>query len=357
MKIVTSLYLDRKDLSKNPQLAHLDYQKKRLTYWQCCITFFYSSLRLNPREKHVLYTNDTVDGLPWRGKDIKEFIAGLGVTIKYLPLEFYQIPPKYSTYLFGAFYKLEVLKALKEEADDESICLLDSDCIWIKPCEAIKERISQNNILLYDVYKIADLDVKKHGISRRDMYNFFSAISPGYTNVAPVRFGGEIVACNSQDLKILSDNLESEFMLVMDRISSLPKFENGKKFLDGMEFFSSYVYNKIPIRWKDSGDILKRIWTTADVNNVSEDDVNLVIWHLIAEKSVGIPLLSQKILDQDPEHTETPDELLYEYFGGFVGIPERRVSVKKTSFMRTLIPRAKNKIREKIPALGGFFHR
>jgi hypothetical protein len=347
MKIITSLFTDKHDYSKNPQLYHLNNSHKRLVYWKCCATFFATSVKVNPDEQHVLYTNDA-DDIFFNGVNIKEFLTDLGVEIIYLPLKLYNVPHKYSSFLAGAFYKLEVLNEL-QIGNNSDICLLDSDCIWLKSCERIKEIIGQGKIVLFDVYKLKGEDSDPHGNTKQEMYEVFRQLNPEYPNPAPVRYGGEIIAGDSDNIRVIAKSLSSAYRKIITELDELPRFKNGKKFMDGMEIFSSYVYNIIPMEKVDSEEegILRRIWTAPKVNNVKKSDKNLMIWHLIAEKHRGIPLLAEKVIDRNSVFWKVENKKACEYLGGYLGIPERKVKVKEASIMERLIPKITNRIREK----------
>lgn len=352
MKIITSLYIDKSDYSKNPQLAHLNYNNKRIAYWECCITFFSSSIKVNPQDHHILYTNDKSE-IVINNKDIKDFLSGIGVQIIYLPFRQFNVPHKFSSYLSAAFYKLEVLYALSQENTDD-VCLLDSDCIWIRPADKIKEILREDKIILYDIYKLKDHNTKSpHGISKNDLYEVFNQVLPGYPNRDPVRYGGEIVASNARNFKKVADTMIDSYNKIINEFTHLPKFKNGKKFLDGMEFFTSFVYNMLQIAHVDAEEemILKRIWTRENVTTVSKSNLDLVIWHLIAEKGRGIHLFSKEVLDQKSSFWTMGTDRIPEYLGGYMGIPERKIKLNEPSFFQTILPRIKNKIKEKITAL------
>jgi hypothetical protein len=349
MKIITTLFTDKKDTSKNPQLYHLNNSNKRLIYWQCCVTFFATSVKLNPNEHHVLYTNDPDDAY-FNDVNIKDFLINLGVEIIHLPMKLFNVPHKFSSFLSGAFYKLEVLHDLGKN-NDSDVCLLDSDCIWIKPCDPIKEFLAKDKIVLFDVYKLRDLETESpHGTSRKELFEVFKKIDPNYRNPAPVRYGGEIIAGNAKSIKTIAKSLGAVYQQIVQEAAELPKFKNGKKFMDGMEVFSSFVYNLLPMKQVDSEDtrILRRIWTSPQVNNVSKNDMSLVIWHLIAEKSRGIPLLAEEVLDQDSNFWKLNKEGLPDFLGGYLGIPKRKVKIKEASFLEKLLPYVKNMLKEKI---------
>ncbi len=352
MKIITSLYIDKSDYSKNPQLAHLNFNNKRIAYWECCVTFFSSSIKVNPKDHHILYTNDKSE-IVINNRNIKDFLNGLGVEIIYLPFIQFNVPNKFSSYLSAAFYKLEVLYALRQENTDD-ICLLDSDCIWIRPADPIKKILLEDKIILYDIYKLKDNYTESpHGLSKKDLYDVFNQVLPNYPNPEPIRYGGEIVASNAKNFKKIADTMISSYNRIIKEFTHLPKFKNGKKFLDGMEFFTSFVYNMIEIEHVDTEEemILKRIWTRQNVNTVSKSNLDLVIWHLIAEKGRGIHLLCKEVLNEKSNFWNIGLDQMPEYLGGYMGIPERKIKMKELSFLQTIIPTIKNKIKEKITAL------
>jgi hypothetical protein len=348
MKIITSLYTDKHDFSINPQLYHLNYSSKRMAYWQCCVTFFATSIKVNPNEQHILYTND-FDDVIFNGVNLKGFFLDLGVEIIYHPMEVFNVSDKFTSMLAGAFYKLEVLNALGEN-NDSDVCLLDSDCIWIKPCDPVKRILKTGKIVLFDVYKLKDLETEcPHGTSRKELLEAFKQINPEFPNSEPVRYGGEIIAGQAKSIKEIATRLRNAYQQIISKAGELPKFKNGKKFMDGMEVFSSFVYNTLPMKKADAEEsgILRRIWTSPNLNNVSSNDMNLVIWHLIAEKNRGIPILAERVLEKDSVFWRLKIERIGEYLGGYLGIPERKVKIKERSFLEKLLPGIENKLKEK----------
>jgi len=350
MNIVTTLCVDPNDTSFNYQLYYLNNKKKRETYWKCCVTFFGTSLRFNPGANHILFTNDKEE-IIIDNVDIKNFLKNLGVKIVELPFEKFNPPKKFSTYHILTLYNLDVIHALGKAEDATLNVFLDSDCIWVNPYPDTSHFNADNNLIVYDMYNLSDPLKKIHGITRKDIGLFYKKFDPDYPVEYPVWYGGEFVAGNSKVFKSLSEELEYYFELIIHNPDKSPKLPNKMKIFDGDELILSLVYNKLPNKKVDAGDIIKRIWTNpkTNQNNINNDDIfGLSIWHMIGEKLFGIPLLCDKILDLDSEFWSIDTDELSKYLGLFFGFPKREFMPQIENKYKTLMPKIANKFREMI---------
>lgn len=55
------------------------------------------------------------------------------------------------------------------------------------------------------------------------------------------------------------------------------------------------IYHKIGVNNIVANNYIKRMWTTFKFNTVNKEDLNLVIWHLPAEKKTGFKYMFNKI--------------------------------------------------------------
>lgn len=99
MNIVTSVCVDVDQEDKNvyPQLKGID--DKRIVYWRCSMTFCMTSLKFNPNNKHIVYTNDkNIEDFAIHGYGVKGTLLKLGVKLVYLPLDKFD-PKKHNLHL------------------------------------------------------------------------------------------------------------------------------------------------------------------------------------------------------------------------------------------------------------------
>jgi hypothetical protein len=117
INIVTSICVDTKpeDSTINyPMIGIKSSEQKRKLYWKLATTFLCSSLRCNPQDEHVVYTNDPNPIIIIKGIDLKKRLQELGVKIEFLSFESFMPPASLSKAYKNAFYKLQVIKELGE---------------------------------------------------------------------------------------------------------------------------------------------------------------------------------------------------------------------------------------------------
>lgn len=344
LTIVTSLATDFADTSFNYQLYYLNNKEKREIYWKCCVVFFASSLRYNPEAHHILYTNDPLP-VVIDGKDIRKLIEDLGVEIRVLPFRKFAAPQKFSTYHTLTLFKLEIIDDIRRGIESNYI-LLDSDMVWIKSANHLLPLFENDSLIVYDIYYQQDVDKKMHRISRRDLGRLYRTIDPAYPVEFPVRYGGEVLAGSRKVFDQVATEVSAYYNHITAHFEHAPRVAD-KKILDGDEFILSMVYNKLVNPKVMAGQFVGRIWTN-DKASSDPSAFRLVLWHLIAEKMSGIPLLYESVINEESDFWRLPVEQLAEYQGYFFGIPERRFHAVRERSYKTFLPKVITKIREKM---------
>lgn len=284
--------------------------------------FFATSTRCNPDASHILYTNDD-NPILVKGVDIRKFLAGLGVEVRFLPFTQFKPPLGYSEAFKNAFYKLDVIKALGMEENKATI-LLDSDCVWTKPGKALEKLIKPNTLLLYDVYKSYSDKKDKHYRTRVGLGSLYKELNQEYPKKEPIQFGGELIAGNSKSFREISTRLEEAFDLVLSKANnSYLRVDDENTIFDGDEFLSSYVYNDMALEYINADLFLKRIWNSLKYSNASESDLQLTIWHIPSEKTQGIPLIFKKVMNKNSAFWQVPLNRFTFYLGGYLGVPKQ----------------------------------
>ena len=329
MNIVTSICIDEDQSGDHihyPATLGAKSDQRRLIYWKCVTVFFATSVRCNPEARQIVYTNDQQPVIV-KGVDIREYLTDLGVEIRYLPFQHFKPPVGYSKSFRNAYYKLDVMKALAVEEGDS--ILLDSDCVWTKPYSEIKRLLQSDVVLLYDVYKSYLKSHNSHYRTRIDMGNLYRKINPGYPKEEPVQFGGEFIAASSKNLKLITALLEEVYAEVIAKAKEQPlQIDKDRSIFDGDEFIASYVYNHMPLPYVDAKNIIGRIWNALKYSNASEQHLELTIWHVPSEKTQGIPLLFNKVMDKQSAFWTTPLSEFNIYLGKYLGIPKQLAQVR-----------------------------
>jgi hypothetical protein len=323
MEIITCVCIDKSPENSNDKyltLPRTNSAKRRQLFWQCAAVFYASSIRCNPTYKHILYTNDQ-DHVFFNGLDLNKLLTEIGVEIRQLPFKKFVPPPDQHTIYRNAFYKNEVICSLP--SDTECSVIIDSDCVWSRPIEGFEETMSNGNLFLIDTYHVENPHAKILGISRKDLGEMYRTIDPAYPELAPVWFGGEFMAGQNRLLSAIGKELKALFdEVICDSVKRNVQLPNGRRILDGMEYFTSMIVNKHIGQWKDATPFSRRIWTIN--NNVLEQEWKTPIWHLLQEKQIGFPMLFSKVIDSSSKFWSTPIDGFADYLGGFVGVPRRK---------------------------------
>ncbi|WP_210520965.1 hypothetical protein [Hymenobacter terricola] len=342
MDIVTSLCVDDEQhpASRYAQLLDVKADQRRRIYWQCAVVFFATSLRCNPTNRHLFYTNDAGPAV-WHEVDYRAFLQGLGVEIRVLPFTDFQPPAGFSTDFRNAFYKLEVLQALaRAEAGDSSV-LLDSDCVWTRPAPALHPQIAAGpGLLLLNVLIETTPDTKIEGLSRRDMGELYQEIYPDYPPAVPTFFGGEIVGGRRTELARLVAELRATWQhLLRAYPTAPPRFCTQESIYDNDEYVMNLVLNYHPRPWIDASPHIRRIWTSHRFTNVQPTDAQLPIWHLPSEKLQGLPTLCRRALAPHSQFWQVPLTGFGAYLGKYLGVTAPTWAPQRLLALANKLPR------------------
>ncbi len=299
--IVSSLSVDnyqKDDRVKYPLIGKKSFQEKRTIYWKCAYVFFYNSIRINSTFNHLLFTNDD-KSFVLDGFNFQKEIEKLGVEIRYLPFSTYYILGELSKAFKNAYYKFEVIHALKNEMHNS--ILMDLDCIWVNKIEELNLCFNEYDYLLYDPYKEArggdPFKKHPHDISMKDMGDVYRKFDENYPVRYPVWYGGEFIGAKPEGFEVLDRYIKKSFNKVISDIKEEKYyfFPNGDTLLDGDEYISNYVLNCLSVKRLILNKYIKRIWTRTEENNAQKSDLNLAIWHLLNEKMYGFDTFFEKI--------------------------------------------------------------
>jgi hypothetical protein len=314
VRIVTGMCCDAKgEESIYPQTGGLSSSAKfQVVYWRCVVVYFASSFRNNPNADHILLTN--AEQVPDLGNfKTAEFLSNIGVKVVNLPFT-YQPPRDYFEAFRSTFYKFDIVKYLKNNSAPNDICIsLDSDCVWVNP---VKMTTAFENCGLgtYDLYEPENKPIS--GLTRIEMQKIYEEI--GYkVNEPPKYFGAELIAGRGNDIKRLSDEIDSIWEICLQR------FAEGKSRFNTEEQMLSYIYNKEGYAAGTGNPYLKRIWTSPKLYTAAESDLALDVWHLPGEKGYGIKRLFAEITNPKSTFWTVPlGNQFAAYAGSYLGVPK-----------------------------------
>lgn len=329
--ISTWIYLDSaEESSEYPQVGKashlLDFQQ---VYWRCVAVFFELSVQNNPDCRHILFSNAGADGLPKvDGLDLTELLKRLNVELVTLPLT-WQAPKGWHGKWRNQFYVFDILAHVAENEGDgfdekTALLVLDSDCMINRPLDKLFGEIRKYGLMALPMG--FDEDYNINGLTRKDMRQLFGELDGKMPDGLPEYCGGEIFAATMPTVKAIHA-MAPEIWQEMNL-----RFAEGRAKFNEEAHFLSYCYHKLG-GYADVGGFVRRIWTSAKFTNVRDEDFDLPIWHLPAEKTGGIALifkfLAKKMKPQGERKKWGVQEL-----GGILGVPKRTKYLSLKHFLK-----------------------
>lgn len=303
-----STYAQVGGISSSAQFQHL--------YWRCLTALFATSCKYNPSARHILFANTTtppvIDGI-----DIGYFLDTLGVVRVEVPFTF-KPPERYYGAWRNQFYIFDIIKKLKASYDDETIILLDSDCVWIDSAFQIETALQKNEVLTYAYNYPPWWNI--NGLTRVQMSALFSDMLGCSMKYLPIYCGGEIFATTPVGLRQVCEQLDG---LWHDQLNRHAK---GLLKCNEEAHALTYMYYKLGYSLGTANPFIKRIWTGLPWNYQSDlpEDYGLTIWHLPAEKRWGFKRLFKEITRRDSEFWRLPPgPELAKYLGKHLGVNQR----------------------------------
>jgi hypothetical protein len=293
--------------------SSLNHQK---IYWRCIITFFATSIRVNKKSNHILFTN--VRELPViEGKRFGDILKDLNVAIIHTDFK-YKTPKGYYSAWRNQFYEFSILEYISKSynSEDDNYLILDSDCIFLKSVDALFiEAEKAGGFMSYEMEYTEDHEI--NGISRIGMKKVYEELLQKELLEVPAYFAGEFLLCSVKNIiKLHSDFSELWPILIRRNEKHLIKFNEEAHTL-------SYLYYKNGFQNKAGNKYIRRIWTNpVFYRNVKPTDVNLYIWHLPAEKKFGIEKLFKYLMKTDiKSFSESYDETFTSTLHDILNIP------------------------------------
>lgn len=320
--ISTWIYCERKGEENNyPQVSGLSSsQKFQNVYWRCVASYFCTARKFNPDALLMLFTNIEESALPVVDAiSLRALFTKLKVEVVTLPYTCRLARNGYNSW-GNQFYIFDVLKYVSQcgrFVDDDKLIVLDSDCVWTQSGEVIFQKIEQQGLLAYEVYKSADYSV--NGLSREDMREIYADLLGKTVADKPVYYGGEWFAAKIS----ICREIFAEFEPLPDILAA--RVSVGKKVFNEEAHTLSYIYYKLGYVNDVASNYIKRIWTTLFVyENVEPADFNLVIWHLPSEKRFGFKRLFAELTKNDASSFFDLDlQQARCFLGVFLGVPKR----------------------------------
>jgi hypothetical protein len=261
-------------------------QAFRDVYRRCLAVFFASARRANPDAELVLALNRSWDPSASRvARQVHETLTALGVEQVVLDYTF-RPPETWRRAWRNQFFVLDVLHELAERVDDDAlVLLLDSDIAWTgsSRTERMWQDLAEQGCLTYHVqHPPADIEQYGewlHGLTdlSRDMG---ASLEPG-EKVA--YSGGEFVALRGDACAQVAAAAREAWPEVLAR------HRDGRPNVHEEAYLLSHLYATLRLPTGQAGSYVKRLWTQPlRYRDVGPEDLELVLWHVPAEKLYGL---------------------------------------------------------------------
>lgn len=264
--------------------ASIGKQKIKNIYWRCCFNLFRSAKVSNPDAECYLFCNEMppeqIDG-----QATKDLLEQFGVSVHILSsisrpdIGYYEA---WNTQ-FIVFDILDELKKLCEA--DDVVMILDSDCILSKKISPrFIEKVQSKKALLYTLD--GSWEAINNGLSNQELSQVAQEYSPPSKKKEVFYTGGEIICMVGEEIEKVVTLGKAAYK------QSLERSEQGQSKFNEEAHMLSYVYGVLNYDDHTANEFIRRIWTDPFISRTCYgDEIDLLIWHLPAEKKTSLKKL------------------------------------------------------------------
>ncbi len=289
----------------------------QLVYWRCVTLFFVTSKIHNPNNRHALFCNKDI--LTHAPAEVIKILQNLGVDFVTFPVR-HRLPSG-SVKLFGnQFYILDIIEhwAMNDKAAGFILC--DSDCIWRKPVATFGQEILDKRCLLYTLrshdqkhYEPGNL---LNGMTHDRMKEIVEDEFDQNLGHLPLYHGGEFFAASNEYCQSIAADFDRLWQRAVSEVSLDDSIKEEAHFL-------SILAEARGILPYTANHIVRRMWTHFKDLNILEDDLDLAIWHLPAEKKFGFLRMYSWYQACDRDWRDFSADEINNESAQFMGIPRR----------------------------------
>jgi hypothetical protein len=257
----------------------------------------------------------------------------------------HRVPAGFHGLWQNQFFVLDCLRALSDQVtSDESVVLLDSDCLVTRSLDDLDEVILTHGRAFYPVPFPEDAVV--NGLSRIDLTALAGAWHQGAAAAEVDYLGGEFFGFRGDLLKADLDQLDEAFAWALRRADRGLLHPNEEAQLMSMALAPALTGDQLVTR------AVRRIWTQPwQLRNACAADRDLALWHLPAEKRTGLRRVHRAYMRPGSWFWTWPQDRWLEKAGRLVGVPAYRSS-KAFSDAWALAPRAVPGLRRRLALRG-----
>lgn len=307
-------------------------------YWRCVMVFYITSRRWHHDCRHLLFTNaehiPAVDGV-----NTARVLRDMDVEIIHVPFG-YRPPAGYYSRFQNQFYEFSILGHLAAGPYDpeDLFLLLDSDCVFLRPAEALFEEAASQGFLSFE--DEVDPHYVINGLSREDMKTIYEELLGRPIPDLPSYHLGELLLCSVANIR----RIYADFRKLWPRL--IERYRSGALVFHEEAHTLSYLYYRAGLRASPSKTHMKRIWTNpVFYRNVEPSDVDVAIWHLPSEKTFGIARLYDHLINQNWYGLDIPDDQYRQLVQRLTSVPRltvrRHIGYYVKSYYRALAKRCR----------------
>jgi hypothetical protein len=287
--------------------------RSRALYLQCVAIFFASSLLVNPHRNHRFYTD--TDDLHIGDFDLRTALSAWGVGVTRLALT-RRLPLQYAPNWRNQFYVLDILEHFIAESRGDALALFDADMLWRRPIDGMERGLQDAGVL---TLLVDESDTRTHAINGVSEVELDAFVQQAYgSSQGVVRYvGGELLAGTRRELTRVAAAVPSLWE------ATILAHNEGRPAPREEAHFLSAAYHHLGYRAGTANHFVKRLWTGLRYRNVTPPDAKLDVWHLPAEKRVGLAHLFRLL------HASRADLVAFERrvrdaggAGAVVGVPK-----------------------------------
>lgn len=291
-------------------------QAFQLVYWKCLVVFFLTSRSHNPHHRHILYSN--VDVTVAAPEHIVRQLRQLGVEFRQLPIT-YRLPTGSVSRWGNQFYVLDIIRHFASEGPGSILVLTDSDCVFRKPVSCFESAIHAHGCLLYTLRPQDQKNYEDGQLLNGMSHARMSEVAIGTLGAPPetrVHYhGGEFFAASRDYCRMIT----AEF----DRLWQVAVAEAGlPDSIKEEAHFLSIIADAHAVPPYSGNHIIRRMWTNFEDLNLEPQDLDLVIWHLPAEKKYGFRRLWKRVAPEQ-DLTRFSGQEINRLTSEYMGVPRR----------------------------------
>lgn len=263
-------------------------KSSHLIYWRCVLVFFtLAKKQISGRDdvRLCLFTNvarlPVVDGV-----DLGPYLEKLEVDI--IQIDFRWRPRFPQRAWYNQFFVFDILDYFEVHAHDQDhFIVADSDCLAVASLEPMFATLVEDGYLTIDVATEPDENI--NGITRRHAATLYGVLGGFKQPLVAPYYGGEFFGISGRYLGSFLALSRDAFAINNRRA------ESGMAYLTEEAHVLSFVFLQLGVTAANADRYVRRIWTTWKSNNTRLSDLDLPVWHVPAEKILGIHKLSRQI--------------------------------------------------------------